>query len=110
MKLSGILASLNLKRVQDTACTALGMDLKLMDLLRKLETEHGLLLLPDHNWNKDIFDQMAYLPENVFRQCYFLKMLEFLLVLDAQKKIWNLQQPPKTVLAVTVTCWLHKHT
>lgn len=46
MKLSGILASLNLKRVQDTACTALGMDLKLMDLLRKLETEHGLLLLP----------------------------------------------------------------
>lgn len=86
MKLSGILASLNLKRVQDTACTALGMDLKLMDLLRKLETEHGLLLLPDHNWNKDIFDQMAYLPENVFGQCYFLKMLEFLLVLDAQKE------------------------
>ena len=83
----GILASLDFMRVQDTVCSACGMELNLTELLGKLETQCGLLLLSDHDWDNGMFDLLEYLPELVYGQCCFLRILEFLLAFGARKEI-----------------------
>lgn len=81
----GVLASLELTQVQDTACAAWGMELNLTELLGKLEAQRGLLLLSDRDWGNGMFDRLEHLPEPVYGQCCFLRILEFLLTLDARK-------------------------
>lgn len=83
----GVLASLELTQVQDTACAAWGMELNLTELLRKLEAQRGLLLLSDRDWGNGIFDRLEHLPGSIYGQCCFLRMLEFLLAFEVRKEI-----------------------
>lgn len=83
----GILASLEPTRVQDTACAAWGMELNLTELLRKLETQCGLLSLSNRDWDNGMFDRLEHLSGPIYGQCCFLRMLEFLLALDVHKEI-----------------------
>lgn len=83
----GILASLDLSQVQDTAYAAWGMELNLTELLGKLKVQRGLLLLSNHDWGNGIFDRLEHLPGSVYGQCCFLRVLEFLLMFEAHKGI-----------------------
>ena len=86
-KFSGTLVSLNLKQVQDIASAAWGIEWNMSGLLRKLESQCGLMLFTDPDWNNGIFDRLNDLPEPIYGQCCFLKMLEFLLSFDVHKWI-----------------------